>query len=113
MVYKRKKKIKSGLLLIIFLIWSGIWVEAEVVFAGIELKNNSTGSSEKDKNEILSLLGQRGENFQILDKAREKLNALNEEQLRLIASLSERITGNRSAGADMAYLLVTVLIILS
>ncbi|MCG6538104.1 MAG: hypothetical protein L7F78_26160 [Syntrophales bacterium LBB04] len=47
-------------------------------------------------------------------KARDKLFTLSKDQSRLIISLCERISGDgRSAGADIAYLLVIALILLS
>ncbi len=113
MVIKKETLKKSGLLWILFLILSGPLFTETIGYAATGANNVPNLVSERYQSEILSLLGQRIENQQIMDKAREKLQSLDDEQLRLIASLSERIMLNRSAGADVAYLLWAALIILS
>jgi hypothetical protein len=48
------------------------------------------------------------------DKVRHKLLVLSDGQIRLITSLSDRINDEgRTAGADIAFLLITALIIFS
>jgi hypothetical protein len=62
---------------------------------------------------ILTVLENKIEDQKLLEKTKEKLLALSDGQTRLIASLSDRATqeGN-SAGASIAFLLMTVLITL-
>lgn len=62
---------------------------------------------------ILTVLESRVEDPQLLGKAKKKLIALSDGQTRLIASLSDRVVeeGN-TAGSDIAFLLMTVLITL-
>jgi len=62
---------------------------------------------------ILSVFENRIEDQPLLERTRDKLLALDQRQLRLIASLSERVTkeGN-TAGSDIAFLLMTALITL-
>jgi hypothetical protein len=66
-----------------------------------------------DVSKILSVFENRIEDQRSLDRTRDKLLALDQRQLRLIASLSERVTkeGN-TAGSDIAFLLMTALITL-
>lgn len=110
---KKETLRKAGLLWVLFLILSGPLFSETTGYAATGLNTVPNLDSEKYQSEILSLLGQRIDNQQIIHKAREKLQSLDEGQLRLIASLSERIMVNRSAGADVAYLLLAALIILS
>lgn len=50
----------------------------------------------------------------LLEKAKEKLSTLDEKQIRLLASLSDRIANHdRSTSTEIAFLLVTALIVLS
>jgi hypothetical protein len=62
---------------------------------------------------ILSALGHRVRDRVILRKTAHKLATLNDGQIRLIASLSERIAGGGGLAADVALLLLTALLILS
>ena len=66
-----------------------------------------------DVSKILSVFENRIEDQQSLERTRDKLLALDQRQLRLIASLSERVTkGGNTAGSDIAFLLMTALITL-
>jgi hypothetical protein len=62
---------------------------------------------------ILTVFENKIEDRQLLEKTKKKLLTLSDGQTRLIASLSDRVTqeGN-SAGASIAFLLMTVLITL-
>jgi hypothetical protein len=63
---------------------------------------------------ILSVLENRSSDRKILDKAAEKLSAMNKRDLQLISSLCDRITvDGGTAGADIAFSLITAMIILS
>ena len=66
-----------------------------------------------DVSKILSVLEKKIEDQQLLEKRRDKLFTLNHEQIRLIASLSDRVTkeGN-TTDSDVAFLLMTALITL-
>ena len=66
-----------------FLAGVGPFVKFKNVFAGTGVNSVPNLVSEKYQSEILSLLGQRMENQQIMDKAREKLHSLDDGQLRL------------------------------
>ena len=62
---------------------------------------------------ILTVLESRVEDPQLLGKAKKKLITLSDGQTRLIASLSDRVVEEGStAGSDIAFLLMTVLITL-
>ena len=63
---------------------------------------------------ILKVLESKMGNQKIPQKAMDKLLSLSDEQLGLIASLSERIVDNtRTVGADMAFLLITAILVWS
>lgn len=63
---------------------------------------------------ILSVLEVKMGRHGVPGKVRDKLLTLSDGQIQLIASLSDRIGGeDRTAGADIAFLLITALIILS
>jgi hypothetical protein len=68
----------------------------------------------EDPNKILEVLEKKMGGKKMSPKARDKLFTLSGGQSRLIISLCERISDDgRSAGADIAYLLVIALILLS
>lgn len=63
---------------------------------------------------IMSVLEDRIDDPEVLAKTREKLRTLNDEEIRLVSSLCNRIaTGERTAQADIVFSLVTALIVLS
>ncbi|OGP74974.1 MAG: hypothetical protein A2W09_03020 [Deltaproteobacteria bacterium RBG_16_50_11] len=78
---------------------------------------NSDGPlASKDRanvSKILTVLERRVDDPQLLEKTKKKLITLRDGQTRLIASLSDRVAeeGN-TTGSDIAFLLMTVLIIL-
>ncbi len=69
---------------------------------------------ETDVMKILSVLEKKVGDQKLLEKAKEKLSTLKEPEFSLISSLSEQIVkeGDRP-GVDIAFLLITALIILS
>lgn len=63
---------------------------------------------------ILSVLEGRIEDPKLIQKVKDKLSTLREDRLRVVVSLSERITdGDRGAETDIAFFLLTTLIIFS
>lgn len=67
-----------------------------------------------DRARIISVLESRIGNHRLPEHAREKLAAMHEGELRLVATLCDRIaTANDRAGTDLALLLATALIVLS
>ncbi|MHB8770479.1 MAG: hypothetical protein ACYC7J_05745 [Syntrophales bacterium] len=63
---------------------------------------------------ILSALAVRSADGRALGKAADKLANMNDRDLRLISSLCDRISADRgTASADLAFSLVTALIVLS
>lgn len=63
---------------------------------------------------IVSILAIRGPGGKALGKATEKLSAMNNRDLSLIASLCDRISADGvTAGADIAFSLITAMIVLS
>jgi hypothetical protein len=100
-----------SLLLIFFLCNPEVQAEAR--------RSNADGENrgmhrETDMTKILSVLGKKVDDQKMLEKAREKLFTLKEPQFSLIASLSEQIVKEvNQPGVDIAFLLITVLIVLS
>ncbi len=71
-------------------------------------------SKQESRSKILSVLETRTGDEKILAKAAEKLRVLDGRELRLMASLSDRIAADSdSTGAAIAYSLMTALIVLS
>ena len=69
---------------------------------------------EADMSKILSVLENRIGSQRLMEKATERLSTFNDAQTRLMASLADRIVneGNTAEG-DIAFLLITALIIFS
>jgi hypothetical protein len=78
---------------------------------------NSGYAEISDKNAVLkvvSVLAIRSPGGKVLGKAVEKLSTMNDRDLWLISSLCDRISADRgTAGSDIAFLLITALIVLS
>jgi hypothetical protein len=67
-----------------------------------------------DRGKIIEVLESRLKRGHLPEKAVQKLDAMNDEEIRLVASLCDRIShAGDKAGADVAFLLVTALIVLS
>jgi hypothetical protein len=63
---------------------------------------------------ILSVLEIRSSDRKIIDKAAEKLSAMNQRDIQLISSLCDRISADGdTAGANIAFSLITAMIVLS
>ena len=63
---------------------------------------------------ILSVLEGRIEDPKLIQKVKDKLSTLREDRLHMVVSLSERITdGGRGVETDIAFFLLTTLIIFS
>jgi hypothetical protein len=63
---------------------------------------------------VLSVVEQRTKNEKVREKMRDKLFAMSDQQLRLVASLCERIAhDDDSARSAIAFSIVTALIVLS
>ncbi|HSB03855.1 MAG TPA: hypothetical protein VLK23_01580 [Thermodesulfobacteriota bacterium] len=95
----------------ILMIWSpAAWGEIKRSKSGDEYARHR----ETDVTKILSVLEKKIGDQKSLERAKEKLFALKDSELFLIASLSEQIAreGNKPA-VDIAFLLITALIILS
>jgi len=63
---------------------------------------------------ILPVLEDKIENRKLLDKSKEKLYAMDSRELNLVAALCEKISDEgQTVSTDIAFLLVTALIVLS
>ena len=70
----------------------------------------SPGMPDPGLEKIITVLEGRIRNHTLPEKARNKLAAMNGEELKLVASLCDRMSG---AGADVAFLLAAALIVLT
>jgi hypothetical protein len=70
----------------------------------------SPGTHDPGLDKIITVLEGRIKNHQLPEKARNKLAAMSGEELRLVATLCDRMSG---AGADVAFLLAAALIVLT
>lgn len=69
---------------------------------------------DRDLNKIIWTLESRIKNHHLPEKAKNKLAAMNDEEIRLLKSLCDRLSETAdTAGADFALLLATALIVLS
>lgn len=67
-----------------------------------------------DLRQVLSVVEHRTKDGKVLERMRDKLSTLGDRELRLAASLCERISRNDdTARADIAFSIVTALIVLS
>ncbi|HLD29834.1 MAG TPA: hypothetical protein VJC03_05790 [bacterium] len=74
--------------------------------------SHGTKSGEKIL-KILSALEKKMEGQELSAKVKDKIASLSARQVRLITSLSERMSGDQTMGSDIAFLLISALIILS
>ncbi len=66
------------------------------------------------REKILAVLESKTRDGKVIEKAADKLRSVNKRELRLMASLCDRIAAdNGTAGADIAFSLVSALIVLS
>lgn len=100
-------------LLTIILIGSAAIASASVDYAR-SCSPAEEARKRSDMSRILRVLETRMKDQKSLQRSRDKLVTLDSEQLRLLASLCERISREGdTAGADIAFSLVTAMIILS
>ncbi len=79
-----------------------------------ESDHRSVLSSSADVAKILWVLENKIEDRQLLERTKDKLLTLDRRQIRLIASLSDRVADKGdTTGSDIAFLLMTVLIALN
>jgi len=69
---------------------------------------------DRDLNKIIWILESRIKNHHLPEKAKNKLAAMDDEEIQLLKSLCDRLSETaHTAGADVALLLATALIVLS
>jgi hypothetical protein len=110
LMYYSKAMLLSAVFLLLVLFGS---VSASLAAApeGATLVRSASSS---DIVKILSVMESRTTDRSILDKAAGKLNAMEGRNLRILSSLCDRIVEDADApGADIAFSLMTVMIVLS
>ncbi len=102
-------------LLIMFLLQT--WIAPGAFAASIDVAAKARRAQFSGGNEIpkiMSVLESRKPDKKILEKAAEKMSDMNERNLRLMSSLCDRISADGGTpAADLAYSLLTALIVLS
>jgi hypothetical protein len=69
---------------------------------------------DRDLSEIIGILESKIKNRQLPEKAKNKLAAMSDEDIRFVKSLCNRMAGaDDTTGADLALMLVTALIVLT
>ena len=114
-----KRLIKRTMLFPLFWLFANLPCDSPSALAAIStprphIPHNRATNRQAALDRILSVLEVKMGGLNVPAKVRDKLQTLSDGQIRLIASLSDRIDGeDRTAGADIAFLLITALIILS
>ena len=95
--------------------WGSSTAVDGVLRQGIRLHDhNKELKQDSSMAKIMPVLESRVDDQKLLEKAKDKLAIMDEAEIRLIASLCERISLDRGTpDADIAFLLVTALIVLS
>jgi hypothetical protein len=71
-------------------------------------------SNSRDLSKIIEILESKARNHQLSKKAIQKLTDMKDDDIRLVSSLCDRISdAGDAAGADLAFILVTALIVIS
>ncbi len=93
---------------------ASVGTRPEKMHANLQEGELSQKSRDRDLKRIIGVLECRIQDHRLAEKAKNKLAAMNNDEVRLVLSLCDRITetGN-TAGADFALLLVTAMIVLS
>ena len=106
-------KMFAAALLSIILICSASIASASVDYTGSYSPIDEI-HKKSDVSRVISVLKTRTDDQKLLDKAREKLSEMDNKKLRLLVSLCDRIRiEGDSTGADIAFYLVTTMLILS
>jgi hypothetical protein len=105
---------RGALLAAIPLLAGGASVPFGAIPFSAESKSYEEPARKDETSRILPVLEERIGDPDILAKTKDKLFTLDDEEIRLISSLCDRIsTGEGTARADVAFSLVTALIVLS
>ena len=108
----RPNKVCLWTVLLIFL-GAGVFLTHSSVVLGLEYRSDTIQLREESL-KILSALENKMGSHPLIEKTRSKLSTLSDRQTRLMSSLSELMAGDgQTAGADIAFLFIAVLIILS
>ncbi len=102
-------------LFIMFVLLIGNVSGAFAATIGTTSNARHTGLSSRDEiSKIMSVLASRKPDKKVLEKAADKMSDMNERNLRLMSSLCDRISSDDGTpAADLAYSLLTTLIVLS
>jgi hypothetical protein len=111
---RRLLKACSLLLLLVTPVWSSPRTTRETEIQRFENRYHNVRSRMEISRTLSFLKGRLENQPSLLEKITKKLSNLNEEQAHLIVSLCDRVNeAGETAGADAAFLLMTVLLIVS
>ncbi len=78
------------------------------------VKNGQVSTDVRSISNIMVVLEKRNTGHRVLEKAEEKLRTLDDRKLRLMSSLCDHVSvSGDTAGADIAFSLITAMIVLS
>ncbi len=102
-------------LVLLLLLWNTAGaIEASPRSAAEIHRAEPSGGNDADASKIMSLLESRGMEKKVLDKVADKMSDMPGRELHLMSSLCDRISENSDTpAADLAYSLLTALIVLS
>ncbi len=114
-IIRFKKLLTICSLMLVFITFISGSSTAAIGPPGMKLVSLSYSLNNKiDISGILSVLENRVKDRKLLERTKEKLSSLDNKDIRLIASLCQQISrGNNTPGSDIAFSLVSALIILS
>lgn len=105
-----KKNVRHIAVLSLVSLFSIAPVRASLASARAEPGRDTAG----DRQQVLAVIASRTHNEKILEKFKDKLEVLSSRKLRLAVSLCDRVARHDdTAGADIAFSLLTVLVVLS
>ena len=110
--------LKKRVFFLLLLLFFSFFAEPATVWGaitGLEISPPRVSSSRGEEiSKILKVLENKMGNQKITPKTLDKLHSLSDEQIGLIATLSERIADNsQTVAADVAFLLITALLVWS
>ena len=111
------RKAAIPLIIFLFITLLLIWNASGAFASPIDVAAKARHAEFSSRNEIpkiMSVLESRTPDKKVLEKAADKMSDMNERNLRLMSSLCDRISATAgTSAADLAYSLLTALIVLS
>jgi hypothetical protein len=117
--FRKIKKITKSTIIAFWLLPVSLFMvspnlaDARPVQAGAQELSKTIGA-QAEISKVLGVLESRVEDYDLLETAKRKFLTLDHHKTRLLSSLCDRIVSDgHTAGSDVAFLLMTILIVLS